>query len=284
MEKIDDLTLSYSSANLLRSCARKYYHHKVAKTPLDSDYDDDSEALVIGKSLHFILESTKHSKPEKIDEFLKLCTDNFKLSEDNYALVHAMTLKYLRLHKASGLECVSVEDRISNEYLTGFVDAILRDKKGNWVLMDLKTASTLNQTLVARLPNDTQLNLYSYFAPELAKRHKLDLKKFKGCHYRVITKSKAAPRAGEDRLKFTARILELIKGYDIFIPIEKMNPEKFMGEHRRLWDESMLIRDSNEACQNFTACESFYRPCQFFSQCHGKNFSELKEALKIVAV
>lgn len=288
MEKIDDTRLSYSSANTLKGCERRYYHYKVAKTPYDSDYEEDVTSLIIGKSFHFILESTLHRKPDSIDEWLELCTENFKLDKGDWPLVHAMIIKYLRLHKKVGLECISVEDEVSNEFLLGYIDAVMKDSKGGWWIVDLKTAATFNQFLKSRLTRDTQLSLYAAFAPDLAKKYSLDLKKFKGTRYRLTTKSKATQKAGEDRVVFTSRMVELIKSHDIEIPIGKMDVDSFIEKHKELWQLSLALRNPKEMYnggdQNFSNCDSFFRPCPYWSKCYGKTFTELSGELKQVTV
>jgi hypothetical protein len=278
-----DLRLSYSSANLLRNCQRRFYHHKVASTLPDSDFNPDATSLVIGKSFHYILEVSKHEKPEKIGNLLEFCVKNFNLADEDAPLVHAMVLKYLRMHKKTNLECVACEYQIEDGIVNGFVDVIFKEKESDkWWIVDLKTSARMSPTLLPKLPQDRQLNLYSYFYRQIATKFNLNPEAFAGCRYRLTTKSTAKMKASENYETYVLRMADLINSYDIIIPKERMNPEEAMNEHIDLYDLSMKIRKGANTSCNFTYCDSFFNPCPYFSKCHNANFTDLKDSLEII--
>lgn len=281
----EDTRLSYSSASLLRGCETRYYHYKVAKTKRDPDSPEDTDAFIIGKSFHHILEMSKHEKPEKIGHLLEECVKKFKLPEEDTGLVHAMVLKYLRLHKKTNLVAVACEWEIKHPIVTGFIDVIFKEKDSDkWWIADLKTSKTFYATIVSRLPKDRQLNLYAAFYREIAKDLKLDPDAFQGCRYRVTTKSEAKQKKLESYNDYVLRITESnVKSYDVIVPIAKMAPKEVLKEHLRLHQISMLMRTGDYVpTQNFGNCETYFKPCEYWSKCHGECFSKLKEDLTVL--
>ena len=278
-----DTRLSYSSANLLKNCQNRYYHYKVLGTKPDSDFNPDKSSLVIGTSFHYILEESKHQKPEKIGNMLEHCISAFNLAEEDAPLVHAMVLKYLRLHKKTNLECVACEYQIQDPTVIGFIDVIFKEKDSDtWWIVDLKTAARMSPTLLPKLPQDRQLNLYSYFYRQIATDLGLNPEAFAGCRYRLTTKSTAKMKAKENYEEFVLRLAEAVTSYDIIIPKEKMNLEVAMSEYLDLFDLSMRLRKGQKPTCNFTYCDSYFSPCPYFSQCHKANFTDLKDALEII--
>jgi len=121
--------LSHSSANSLLGCEQKYVHYKVLATKTDKDYEP-STALAIGKAFHSIMEKSKHEKPGSISTELYRCEKDtdIGLKEANFPLVHAMVLKYLRLHKSMNLNVLAVETELRTDWFLGYVDAIMSDE------------------------------------------------------------------------------------------------------------------------------------------------------------
>lgn len=277
-----DVRLSYSSAKLLENCTAKYWHHKVAGTKKDADYEEGN-AFAIGKAFHRILEVTKHGRPPTFKEVKKAC-EEFKC-EDWIPNIHAMVMKHLKMHKKAKLTCIATEFEISEgDVFMGYVDGIFQNEKtGHWWIGDEKTASNLSETTFARLGSDMQLNLYSAFAPAFAKRFGLDMKKFKGAVYRVTTKPRSTIKPGEDYGLYVKRIIPGIKSVCIFVPKEKMDPKAAFEHHKENWVFSMQLRKGEVLPRkNLSYCDSFFRPCEFWSQCHGETFTNMKTSLKMV--
>lgn len=276
--------LSYSSMTLLKGCEQRYVHYKVLDTPVDSDCEVDQLSFIVGTSFHAILEWSEHQKPEKIGADLEKCVKDFNLPEDQVGLVHAMVLKYLRLHRKSNLECVKCEYQISNKSTIGYVDVIFKEKdSGKWWICDLKTAKTFWSTLPAKLPKDRQLNLYGYYYKHIAKDLGLDHHLFQGCRYRVTTKSSAKQRQYESYVEYVKRITDNnIKSYDVIIPKEKLSLQEVFNEHKSLHRRSLALRKGSEPTRNYGYCDTYFKPCPYFSQCHGDLFSNKSEDLEIL--
>jgi len=279
---MSDLKLSYSSSNLLKGCQQRFYYYK-SNQDKDSDYEDNTDALTIGTSFHHVLEMSKHEKPEKITDLLDECVDQFNLQIDKVPLVHAMVIKYLRLHKEVGLECVTCEIEIGNDDFLGFVDAILKDPKtGKWWIVDLKTAARIYGSLYQKLKTDTQLNLYAYFAPMIAKELKLKPEDFAGCRYRVTTKSVIKQRKTEEYVDYVMRLVKTIKTYDIVIDKKYLKPEETYKRHMIDHELSEKIQTGQvPPVKNFNYCDAFFRPCPYFSNCHGGLYTETARDLQI---
>lgn len=280
----DDTRLSYSSASLLRGCEQRYYYYKVAKIDIDEDQSKDTAAFNIGKAFHHILEMSKHEKPEKIGPLLEECVKLFNIEENEVGLVHAMVLKYLRLRAKQNMRCIACEYVIKDPVIVGFIDLIEEDMDtGLWYISDLKTAKTFYATTTARLPQDRQLNLYSYFAAQIAEEFNLDLAKFAGCRYKVTTKSTAKQRKTESYNDYVMRMTDsYIKSYDIIVPLEKMDIQSVIEEHLRLHNRSMDLRSGAEPNKNYGYCESYFKPCEYWSNCHGECFSKMKDGLEVI--
>lgn len=271
----EDTRLSYSSSTLLQNCSQRWWHYKVNKTPVDSDYVEDQTALVVGKIYHACLENTLH-EGLRVEDLSKYCEDyNVK---ELMPLIHAMVLKYLKLHAASGLKVLACEIPIESDKFIGYVDAIMRDSANKWWIVDLKTAGMLDKTLTSRLHYDTQLNLYSSFTQDIADKLHLDVKNFGGARYRVTTKPRMARKAGESYYDYTKRLAKKVDSMDIVIPQGLMNPSNALDKHMSLWGLGEEIRSGKKLpTKNFSYCNSFFRPCPYWSKCYGEEFSTLSE-------
>jgi hypothetical protein len=301
MKEIIPVRLSYSSAELLQNCERRYFHHKVANTPNDSDYEEP-EVFGTGKAFHHSLELLKHnplSTPEIILGNVKKACEKEKVTEEQ-GLIHAMVLAYLGMHQVSGLNFVDAELEVSTNDFIGYIDAVMVDELGFWWIVDLKTKARLDDAVSPRLGKDFQLNLYLSFREEIAtavwKRTgiKLDPEKCGGCRYRIVTKSTAVQSGRETYDQYVKRLATtvgkdgnpMIKALDIKIPFAKMCPDMFREKHVELHHRASGIKElhlskkvdklSGEdcACQNFSYCNSFFRPCPFWSRCYGLTFTE----------
>lgn len=276
--------LSHSSKNELDTCPRKFIHRKVLKTEPDPDYEDNTKALSVGKAFHETLEACNHEKglyePHMLEE---ACENNGLKDVANRGLVLGMVQKYFILHQKSGLKVKACEIAVTDDYILGYVDAIMTDDQGNWWVVDLKTAGKLANSLLARLKNDPQLNLYSYFAPQIAEGLGLDLKKFSGIRYRVTLKTTIRAHVGELLLSYARRVFDKIESFDIGIPKEHLKPENAYRIMRGaiIRAERYAQADIDKVPQNFSNCEQYFKPCQFWSQCYGQNYSDAHKGFEL---
>lgn len=274
---MDEIKLSYSSSNLLLGCTQKYWHYKVNKTAKDKDFNEDYTAFNIGKAFHYILEQSLHGKPDQVEDKLRYCKEAFNISDEESYLVYGMVLKYLMGSKLTRLKTICCELMIEHEVIFGFIDAIQVDLEGKWWITDLKTASSISESLQAKLPMDRQLSLYAFYAPEIATKLGLKLEDFGGCRYRVVTKPKLKFKAGETPEQYILRIKESAKFRDYVIPKEDMNPKGSYDLHNELHKLAKKLHTKKiKPVKNFNFCDQYFRTCEYFSQCHGRCVSDIK--------
>jgi hypothetical protein len=270
-----DTRLSYSSANLLKNCQQRYWHHKIGGTTPDPDFEDSKEAFNLGHAFHEILETTGHKFILGLQELVKSTCSKHKV-EDQSALVHGMVLKYLQLHSRSGLEAISCELELKNDIFLGYADVVFKEVGSTgWWIGDLKTAARYSELLSSKLHLDTQLNLYSYFVPQIAKALDLAVNNYQGARYRVTTKTTIKQKSTESYTDYVKRIYASVTSYDVLIPVERMSPEKVYKDHKKLHDLSLMIREKIvEPSKNFSYCDSFFKACPYWSKCYGCLASE----------
>lgn len=273
--------LSYSSGTLIKNCQQKYYYYKVAGVAKDEDSAQDETAFNVGKAFHYVMEMNNHSE-DQLDHWIDIACKSFEV-EDKKAMINAMLLRYLQVHKKSGLETVFCEFEIKTDDFIGYVDAVMKEPDDGWWLTDLKTASRFSEIHQARLTRDPQLNLYGYFAKDIANYLELDPEKFRGARYRTTTKSTLKKKVRESYREYVLRMAESIKSYDIVIPKELMSPEEIMKDHLELKVLADKFRSGEaEPKRNRSYCDSFFRSCEYWSQCYGCEFTEAKEKLEII--
>lgn len=277
-----DTRLSHSSANLLRSCERRYWHYKVNKTVEDPDYNRDLQSFAVGKVFHQVLEDHMHKKPEKIVHVIEAaCADN-GCDPESIPMVHAMLLRYYEEHKKAGLSVVKCEYQIDAEEVVGYVDVIMKEEDGSWWIVDLKTYKSMSFVKPANLTRDYQLNLYAAYKEEMAEEFGLDIDKYKGCVLRVVTKPALKQKASETYIEYVSRMKKSAKFFDIKIPHRLMHPQEIYETHLELHEKSMEMRkwDKKGSC-NYNSCFSYFSPCPYYSQCHDDTFTSLQKELQI---
>lgn len=275
--------LSHSSATLLNTCQQKFLYYKSKVKP---DTVEDSDSLSIGKAFHYVLEVTKHERPASFGPLLDHCeaSPDIGLKSQNRLLVHAMALKYLRLHLASGLKVIAIEHEIRNMRMIGYVDAVMVDPSGKWWVVDMKTAAYLYGAKVPSLIRDPQLNLYSAYVNDISKQLKIRAEDFAGCRYRCVTKSTAKQRDKESDVDFIKRLLATtVKAYDIIIPEDLMDPHERMNLHMQAYSlATTLLAGKVEPIRNYGNCLAWNRPCEYWSHCYGKPHAEMSDLLQVV--
>lgn len=269
--------LSPSSFSLFMSCARKFYLKKIVKAPIDPDSEADTESLLVGKAFHKCLENTRH----KLDGFtLQQCRDivvgEFELLEDQHLpLIFSMLKKYKIVHEKAGLKAIACEVEVSTDKFYGFVDVILQDSSGAWWIGDMKTAANYSRSLIPSLPRHPQLSLYAMHAAQIAKFLDLDPESYRGCRYRLTTKSKASKRLDEPIPKFIERLSSVVQSYDFILPKGVMAPDRVSVSHHMAKSFIDSHKEETSYMPNYGNCMAYFRPCEWWSQCHGKPFSEM---------
>lgn len=249
------------------TCQNKYWHAKVAATPKDADYEE-GDALTFGKAFHQVLEKTLHNT--YTESLIMEAMEEHKVGMEHLALIRAMLENYTQYHKKSGISIVKCELKLETPIFLGFIDAIGTSEQGWWII-DLKTAGRHDPSVIPRLPMDMQLNLYSYFADEIA--HHLELKgPFLGCRYRQVIKSKAKTPKG---------LVDGCQVYDIEVPVSLMQPQFAWSQFLESHQMASELQNGVAPKRNYHACYDYFRPCEYFSQCHGDEFSKSSNKCKV---
>lgn len=266
--------LSPSSLATFTSCARKYYLSKIEKAPRDSDADQSTEALDVGKAFHKCLEDVAHElQGFTFNDCLKT-SGEFGLDEDQAALIFSMLGAYKRMHEKAGLKAVAWEVNVDVPAFYGFIDVILSSPEGSWWMGDMKTMATLSMGTEKFYPRHVQLNLYAAHVKEVAETVGLDPNAFKGCRLRAVTKSKAARKDGEETASYIKRLSKVVKAVDFILPIERMVPQEILNIHKSAFDFIGYNKNDKEKflC-NHNSCFNYFRACEYFSRCHGAEFT-----------
>lgn len=291
--------LSHSSANLMRGCEQRFFHHK-GLTPKDSDYVEDMSSLILGKVVHYVLEMGGHQRIKTKDVYKHImfyCAEHkVKYSELDVPLIVAMVLKYFKFIEKnfSDYELVVAEKEIKTPTFLGYIDAIFKNSKtGEWFICDLKTARLMaasREKYKATLANDYQLNLYSYYAKDVGSHWNLDPEKFKGAWYRVVSKPRLKRRnegreRPEEDTDYIKRLYKKVECLNYFVPLDLLNPDEFKTNHDELHKRGFdILNKKVEPKKNFKNCMDFFRPCPWWSKCHGDNYSNLKDNTQVKEV
>lgn len=275
--------LSPSSLQLFQQCQRKYFLKKIEKVPIDSDAEDDTEAFRVGKAFHLCLEVTRHELSNfKFSECRDICVNEFGLSEDYHApMVFAMLAQYKKVHEKSGLSVLGCEIPIDTLLFKGIVDVVLGEGEGWWI-GDMKTAASFSERLLPTIPRHQQLNLYADHADDVAEALGLDPRRFLGVRYRLTTKSRLVRRKDEDTATYFLRLSNVVKSLDLFVRLKDMAPEEASLTHLRAKMYVDKFREERSYVKNESSCMSYNRPCEFWSRCHAKIFSECASTLGII--
>lgn len=272
--------MSYSSQGVLQNCEQEYWHYKVNQTKPDPDYED-SDAFGFGKAFHEVLEKSKHNAFHK--EHLIEAMETHEVDASDMGPLMAMGKRYLKLHKLSGLKVIKCEFQIETREYVGYIDMIMVGADGSWWIGDLKTTSRFDEkNLPPRLAKDAQLNVYSYFAEDIARGLELDPDKFMGCRYRAITKPKIVQKGKETPEEYADRVSDShVEVYDIEVPREFMNPKEAWDSIVISQSRSLELQAGEVPRRNYKGCINYFKPCKYFSQCHGRTFTEAGNMVKI---
>jgi hypothetical protein len=213
-----------------------------------------------------------------MSDLLQECQDEHGLSEENKPYVHAMVLGFLREWQKHDYELVAVEFAVESETTIGYVDSLVKQPDGSWWILDLKTAKGLYSGVQAKLARNPQLNLYASFAPNFADYYGLDLLQFKGCIYWLTTRPRTVMKKSEDYSAHVLRMVENnVKSIAYKVNAGDMDMEERKRLHTYLWARSQKLESGKKApIKNFNSCMNFFQPCPYWSQCHGKTYSEME--------
>jgi len=270
--------LSPSSFGEFSACQRKYFYRKVMKYENDPDCPEDNEPFQVGKAFHQVLENRRHDlKGLTLKEVALVAAAEGIEDEDTWAMIFAMLGAYKKVFDREGLKVAGCEIQITSNNFTGFVDVVLQDSYGHWWIGDMKTVGLWSDSTIQTLPSHPQLNLYAKHYELIAYATDLDPNKFLGVAYLATTKSRIKRKAKELLEDFVGRLSESVKSIWVYIPrsvlvIKEVSEAhgiaaSFIGSHAAEDKEELFNR-------NYGNCMSYFKPCQFYSRCHTRLFTE----------
>ena len=268
--------LSPSSFGEYSACNRKWFLRKVLKAPIDPDATEDYSAFMIGKAFHKALEDTKHNLAGFTHaQCIAVCAE-FGVDEgDDIAMIYAMLGRYKELHAIDNLKVVGCEIVIDTPEFYGFVDVVMQDSEGLLWIVDIKTAATFQQSMLATVSSHPQLNLYAKYFDQVAYSVGLKDAPFGGIRLRTTTKSKLIRKATESVPEYIARMSKGIKSNEIVVPKESLNVEQISAQHLAAHAKTSGARvdDIEKFPCNYGNCMSYFRPCNYYSRCNKHTYS-----------
>jgi hypothetical protein len=245
--------------------------------PIDTDASEDTEAFTIGKAFHKCLEDFKHNlKGFTFQNCSDICA-TFDIEDvDTICLIFAMLGKYKQVHELTNLSVVACELEISTPLFFGVVDVVMYEPNVGFWIVDIKTAGSWTENTAITASSHTQLNIYSRYAEEIAHAVNLPNTPFAGCRLRVTTKSRLGRKTDESNAKYIERLIAGTKSLDIIVPKETMIIETVAKAHEETSKSIMSAKPEDIAkfpC-NFGNCFSYFKPCNHYSRCHGKNYTD----------
>lgn len=243
---------SISQLKLARTCLRKWYLRYIAKaTP---DYTEDSKALVFGRIYHSVIENG--ALPEQLPPELSIAEARAaaRLAEKT-----ALSLKSLGF-RAEKHELYFTAYYRGYEF-RGYVDAV-GYLDNELAFAEFKTTSQLLDS--SRLIYDLQVLFYAYFSGLNASR----------IIYHQAVKPTIRQTKAETEQQFAERFANSAEERIDIIPTDSLAPLKDCEEQI---DEllypcvEVLLRGREPKAIYTSACQSFGKPCEFWSHCFGCN-------------
>lgn len=283
--------VSHSGASTLQECERKYFFKYIVKIEKDVDFVTP-DYFSFGQAFHKILEVTNHEHSNFSGSIAKGIIESHKLDfNSDGARIFAMLRKYWVLHRACGLRCKKCEIKFTGTYTNGFVDAVMVEPCGKkWWIVDIKTAGQVDNALPARIKLDQQLNLYAAFRASIAESCGLDPYEFAGIRYRESFKPLQVYKEGESFESFTSRCDAGAKCREIIIPASELDSKKAYAEFCQNISRAHELENEYKKTQglvgrcNFKNCISYGRPCEYYSACYGKTYTESIGTANIISV
>lgn len=277
VEKKTITGLSPSSFSEFSACQRKWFLRKVARVPIDSDATEDYSAFNVGKAFHKALEDTNHNLQGFTHaQCIAVCAQFDVTDGDDVAMIYAMLGRYKELHALEDMKVIACEVVIDVPEFYGITDVVMQDIDGALWIVDIKTAATFQQSMLATVSSHPQLNLYAKYFDQIAYAVGLKDAPFGGIRLRTTTKSKLIRKATETVPEYIARMSKGIKSNEIVVPKGALNVEAISTQHLAAFSKTSTAKaeDIEKFPCNLGNCMSYFRPCNYYSRCNKHNFSE----------
>jgi len=265
--------LSNSTANEFSLCQRKSYFRKMCGDP---GREGDMTALQLGSAFHRFLELTLHQWPQNGEAILISVMEETKLNPDLKCLITSMIIKYCNYQKQIDRKFLAFELYAENKMFQATVDALYIEGSG-WGILDLKTSGGFTETKKATLERDSQINLYSQMAPEIAKAYnkkypkaqKLDGKDYKGFRYLVVSKPRLTFDSTANFVNEVKRFMDKVQITDLFLPVINLKPEEARFRMLAIRKQFLEVWKGKRApVPNYNSCDSYNRLCSYYDRCY----------------
>ena len=250
---------SHSRINCFKQCPKLFQYKYIDKlVPLGAD----SKALSMGKAFHTGIE---HGSSDAALEFME--KDEYFMSQESETdkiIVLAMVDAFLQKFP----EAKNWEHEI---HLTGnmasdndfqlYIDGLEKHEDG-YYLVELKTASMINDAYINKLDFNDQISRYYYIGEQNGY-------KILGIKYYVVKKPLLRLKKGEAIEQFRARLVERILEDDsIFYTELHRTPEQIKECIDDTIYDIKTIENTTRYTKNLAAC-STYGTCPYMDLCRG---------------
>jgi hypothetical protein len=276
VEVVKPRGLSPSSFSEYSACQRKWFLRKVLKAPIDSDATEDYSAFMVGKAFHKALEDTKHSLTGYTHaQCVAVCAEFDVTDDSDVLMIYAMLGKYKELHAQEDMRVIACEVVIDVPEFYGITDVVMQDTDGCLWIVDIKTAATFQQSMLATVSSHPQLNLYAKYFDQVAYAVGLKDAPFGGIRLRTTTKSKLIRKATESATEYIVRMSKGIKSNEIVVPKGSLNVAAISSQHLAAFAKTSTAKaeDIEKFPCNLGNCMAYFRPCNYYSRCNAHNYT-----------
>lgn len=256
---------SHSRINCFKTCPKLFEYKYIQKlVPLM----DDTKHLSMGKAFHVGIEKCSSDAALEYME-----QDEYFMSEEgetDKVIVLAMVDAFLQKFP----EAKTWEHEL---YLTGnmvkdndfqlYIDGLEKHDDGYYII-ELKTASRIDETYINKLDFNDQISRYYYIAEQNGY-------KIKGIKYYVVKKPQLRQKQSESVEQFRQRLVERIMEEDsIYYAEINRTPEQIKECIDDTKYDIETIEKTTRYTKNLTAC-SCYGNCPYINLCRGLEDAEL---------
>jgi hypothetical protein len=75
-----------------------------------------------------------------------------------------------------------------------------------------------------------------------------------------------------------------VKVIEIVVPAESMNPDLVWSLFNEVHDRALELHRGEVPRKNLSNCFNYFSPCPYFSNCHGKTFTENSSKVKVTTI
>ena len=257
---------SHSRINCFKLCPKLYEYKYIEKlVPLGAD----TKALSMGKAFHTGIE---HGSSDAALEFME--KDEYFMSQESendkiicLAMVDAFLKKFPEA-KTWEHEKHLVGSMVDKDDFQLYLDGLEKDGDGYWII-ELKTASKIDETYVDKLDFNDQISRYYY----MAKKEGL---KIHGIKYYVVKKPLLRQKKNESVEQYRERLVERIMEEDsIFYTEIHRTPEQISECIEDTKYDIEVIKNTTRFTKNLCACSMYGTRCPYMDLCRGIKDAEL---------